>query len=288
MTSYTNLLASNIVKLGYSSLTYNHIFTKNDEIVTECKVGKTLNGPWFTGMGYADNITRSSEDASKIVYKLISSDNNSNKANTYDNFEQTIVLITGLNPEYSRETVSKWFRQYGKVLNIEKLVNSMRITMDNIENAKLAIDYIKHNLVDSDVDIELLTNESKILCFSGFSSRVTVYDLDNLCSDFGTVEYVTIHNNKAIVIMDSIKSAKAVINNLNNRELDGKRLKIIMINNNTENKLLRPHKFDKDSKNMKINVQFNLDEPLLPPRKHEVRLTKEQLDEELDEYMKGR
>lgn len=70
-TNYTNFLASNVRKYGYTVITYNHICVVNG-FVTECKISKVVGGEALTGLGHAPTITQSTEVASRLVADQLS------------------------------------------------------------------------------------------------------------------------------------------------------------------------------------------------------------------------
>jgi hypothetical protein len=149
-THYTDILAKNVVSKGYHVLTYTHILTSNNIIVSECKASKDINGQCFSGIGYADNIRDSTEKASLNVYNQIFS-NNSPKSKLQNNNNLPKAKLQNNNSPK------------------EKLQNN------NLHKGKLQNN---NNLHKKDYNC---------VVFEGLNARTTSQDIYDLCSEYGDI-----------------------------------------------------------------------------------------------------
>lgn len=148
-TNYTNFLAANIRKYGYTVLTYTHICGHNS-FVTECKISKVVGGEALSGLGHATTIDNSIEIASRLVADQLSVrtlvTNKQKKIDTYRFF-----IIENLNTQTTEKDISDLCSNYGEVKNcwIEQFLSQRRAYVCMLfKDAKLVIN--NHNGKDLD------------------------------------------------------------------------------------------------------------------------------------------
>lgn len=152
-TYYTILLSSNIRKYGYTSLTYNHIFT-SDGYVTECKVSKEVGKESFTGLGYSPTIIKSTETASRLVYEQISvqkEEINKQQKSRAKRFGINSLIIENLHPRTTERDIKDLCSEYGEVksCSIEEFLSQRQafVSMDPKE-AQLVINNLNGRKLD--------------------------------------------------------------------------------------------------------------------------------------------
>lgn len=286
----TNLLASNLKKLGYTVLTYNHIFT-SDGVITECKVSKSIGKEGFTGLGQGSNIIESTEMASKLVHDQIN-----------------IPVLIFSNYECDTEEILELCNLYGEVVNWEVDSKKERMFV-SLKEAEYLVG--NHNGKGFDVKFEDDRHQSRnaTLIFDDVTSDKIAKNIASMCEGYGkfvATRFCRHMQDSMYVIMKDREIAQRIVDDHNGNGFrvyledescvlifemkENKSVDIItlcnkyggMIDYKLENTMMYVTMKDIKQAELLVNQDFTvrfknyLDE-LLPPR-----------EDDLEEYMKDR
>jgi len=312
----TTLLASNLKKLGYTVLTYTHVFTSNG-VITECKVSKSIGKEGFAGLGQGSNIIESTEMTSKLVYDQINVPE-----------EKSCVLIFS-NYECDTDEILELCNLYGEVVRweVDSKKGQMLVSMKDVEEAE----YLVGNHKGFDVKFKDDRHQARnaTLIFDDVTSDKIAKNIASICEGYGkfvSTRFCRHMQDSMYVIMKDREVAQRIADDHNGNGFsvyledkscvlifemkENKSVDIITLCNKYEDIITLCNKYGgiikyggmsdyklentmmyvtmKDIKQAELlvnrahqyfTVRFKdyLDEPLLPPRK-----------DDLEEYMKDR
>jgi polyadenylate-binding protein len=169
------------------------------------------------------------------------------------------IFIKGIPKTTTPREVYEYFLQFGDISSCklnEKEDGTHNgygyITYYNIEDAEKAIEESKNKKIfdSNDVEVEhfqkrneriINSNDNKKIYINNLPEKYTKEELTKLCSEYGKVEYCDIFQdnickNFGIVQFSSENEAKNALNQLNEKEINGKKLLAKLFQNKYEHK----------------------------------------------------